>query len=440
MLGKITLTKNNGGGGGGDANLNVFAQNTEPTTTEGVWIDTSATGDLPELTDFEPACIELIPTDLKNGNGWELVNWVTGINYHLGSGQCLMANVGDFIYNYVGDYNNNGRCYKINAIDKSVTEINAPPGSGARSNKFIEYGNNLYVFAVGGNKAYKLDTSNDTWTQLADMPYTAYTQVALKGTDVYLFSETNDKLFYKYNILTNEYTQLSSNSSFALSASHQFIIGDKIYFVSGTIFSIYDIENDTFTETTAPYDTSYCGACMLSTDFYIFGGTSSGGKNAYKYDTITNEWTRLADLPEGLGKTNAILTDDGIVLYVFGAGTSIYSVYLYNHRNNTYAKLQNLPDGLANNASESYAIYNDNIYLAGTGSSQGYGKYCIFKLSIKEFINDYIYICYALDEVNVKLSDKLSIPVSNAYISKNGSLKQYPAYYGDGTQWNLLPS
>ena len=57
MQGRMNLPVRGGGGEG--VTLNVFAQSAEPATKNGIWINTSASGSLPEMSKFEYDGVEI---------------------------------------------------------------------------------------------------------------------------------------------------------------------------------------------------------------------------------------------------------------------------------------------------------------------------------------------------------------------------------------------
>lgn len=80
------------------------------------------------------------------------------------------------------------------------------------------------------------------------------------------------------------------------------------------------------------------------------------------------------------------------------------------------------------------AIGNDVYLFGGFGSATKAYKY----QPGTPLSNGYIYILTPDDAYKVKLSKLLQMYFYNAYIYDNNALLDYPCYYGDGTNWNLI--
>lgn len=119
-----------------------------------------------------------------------------------------------------------------------------------------------------------------------------------------------------------------------------------------------------------PYQFYQGSAVAIGTDIYLFGTkystTASNHQIAYKYDTLTDTYTRLTNIPYEFyqGFAVAIGTD----IYLLGKGTYNYK---YDVLTDTYTQVRNIPynfiDGLA-------TAVGTNIYLFG-GSNSSYGQY-----------------------------------------------------------------
>ena len=133
----------------------------------------------------------------------------------------------------------------------------------------------------------------------------------------------------------------------------------------------------------------YCGAVVvIGTDIYLFGSYETNyQKYAYKYDTLTNSYARITNIP---------------VMFTFGTAAAI----------------------------------GTEIFLIG-GNQQRHGN---FKIINVQFKNKYIYLFSVEDKYETKICNNVNIPVCYARICKDNTLQAYPAYYGDGIQWNRLPN
>ena len=146
MLGRLNLSKRNGGGGGGggDLSLNVFAQAAEPSIKNGIWINTSASGSLPLIENFDYDGIEIVNNVFHNAPNNDVI-YISNqsIPYDFYNGSAVV--IGTDIYMF-----------------------------GSSSSNYRKY-------------AYKYDTRMDTYTRLSDIPYDSYRGSAVAiGTDIYM--------------------------------------------------------------------------------------------------------------------------------------------------------------------------------------------------------------------------------------------------------------
>ena len=119
-----------------------------------------------------------------------------------------------------------------------------------------------------------------------------------------------------------------------------------------------------------PYSFYQGSAVAIGTDIYLFGTkystTASNHQIAYKYDTLTDTYTRLTNIPYEFYQGSAVAI--GTDIYLLGKGTYNYK---YDVLTDTYTQVRNIPynfiDGLA-------TAVGTNIYLFG-GSNSSYGQY-----------------------------------------------------------------
>ena len=201
---------------------------------------------------------------------------------------------------------------------------------------------NVYLFGGSGNStaAYKYDTLTDTYTKLTDIPYQFYGSVASIGTNIYLFgsdSSSYHKYAYKYDTLTDTYTKLT-NIPYEFYYGSAASIETNVYLFGGTSGNSttaykYDTLTDTYTKLTdIPYQ-FYGSVASIGTNIYLFGGTS-GSTKAYKYDTLTDTYTKLTDIPYNFYRSSAIFT--GTDIYLFGGAANKTKVQVMTMIPNDY--------------------------------------------------------------------------------------------------------
>lgn len=108
-----------------------------------------------------------------------------------------------------------------------------------------------------------------------------------------------------------------------------------------------------------PYEFYSGSVVAVDTDIYILGGYNSTHNN-YKYDTLTNTYTKMTDIPYVFRASPAAAI--GTNIYLFGSGYSGDSlkVYKYDTLTNTYTQLTNLPARVNTGAA---VVIGTNIYL-----------------------------------------------------------------------------
>lgn len=136
-----------------------------------------------------------------------------------------------------------------------------------------------------------------------------------------------------------------------------------------------------------PYSFSYGSAVSIGTDAYLFGG--EGGKTtAYKYDTLTDTYTKLADIPYSFHQGSAVF--NGVEIYLFWSRVQVMTV---------------IPNDYSN---KSIIISQDECSKKTDIGSIG--------IQNAKFYYDRVY-----------------------YQDENGSLlNTIPTYNGDGTEWTKI--
>ena len=178
-----------------------------------------------------------------------LLNVVTSASYY----PTIGTKVGDWVYSIHGDTWTN-LCYKFNIKTKEAVKLNNAAVKRTDA-KAVLY-NNRYIFIAGGedthynptplNTLYRYDTTNDTWSQLANMPFTSNTaDPVLIGNKLYVFrsasTDTNTNAIY--DISANTWSTFSitigsgSQTSYNLAGTvFYYDNADTIYFFKNKIW------------------------------------------------------------------------------------------------------------------------------------------------------------------------------------------------------------
>lgn len=433
MLGKITLTKNNGGGGGGGANLNVFAQNTEPTTTEGVWIDTSGTGSLPNYNTFNYEGIEC--NDYKYGDHLRIMPMTelkikqatTPIYFDPMKSILFRLDTSFFAYSIIDGATTNladipidtssittttdafcivgeliyyirgtSLCVYNYIHDEWTTLANRPVTFGGGGvNGLIQVGDELYTFGANlsniGTCAYKYNITQDEWTPLTNPPdsINSSTLIVNNQSDVFMIKGTN---LYKYNILTNNYTTLASAPSTLESCRIYHLIGDYIYVCAGQNAYKYDIVNNIWSEISKFYTSINANrgvSCVLDSNLYTVYHNENGA-HIYKYDAGEDRWETIFDLSR---------------VYLREATVNTHAIVLYPS--------------------------SDILIL---------DEWIACKLTPAHTKQNYIYLKTENTGMDAKISNELTAKISGSLICTSTGLYKYPTYVGADDSWHLLPS
>ena len=328
----------------------------------------------------------------------------------------------------------------------------------------VAIGTDIYLFgsyeSTYQKTAYKYNTLTDTYTQLADIPYNFYySSAASVGTDIYLFGSyesTYQKTAYKYNTLTNTYTQLA-NIPYNFYFSSVVAIDTDVYLFGGggnaNYVYKYNTLTNTYTQLANIPSFKSGGIVAIGTDIYLFGGNgpSSYQKTAYKYNTLTNTYIQLTNTPHYF--TSGGIVAIGTDVYLFGGngnGTSLYqkTAYKYNTLTDTYTQLADIPYSFLGSVAVTVA---DKIFLLG-GRSYPTKIQC-YETATKTYENNtavivqgiYYSSSYLVKLLNVEgslVSEnqylKYAFKKALFYDETDGLQDTLPVYYGNGTKWTQI--
>lgn len=391
-----------GGNNNGSSKLNIYAQLTEPPKKEGIWIQTS-----------NQYAKVVNDTELYFANAWMTNPSLATAPFSIGN--CASIKVGTKIY-YIPQTTYALWCY--DTVTNVWTQKTKPPYNGADWANCASFGDYIYAFggyysSSGLKTGYKYNVVTDTWTQLADIPVTLHHAcVEYYNGKVYLLGGTignNDsKTVYEYNIATNTWTQKTSGPTDFTWAS-SCIVGSKIYIHGGKLYSsgsdgtflsinlCYDAELDSWTTLADMPNYIYDGSSIaMGSNLYVLGHYS----RFYKYDILTDIWTVMPNIPSIPTNKNTHVLAHVIStkIYVLSSGVSDFSVYSFN------------------------AKPFDANTLVIFKSSLGSGAY-------------YTELVTPSKPIQGSVFTRLTIGFNNAWLYYNGNLQEYPTYYGDGTKW-----
>ena len=374
---------------------NIFMQETEPETKEGIWV--KANKQVDKIESIE---------NLITGEG-EWIDTYSNLPHNIYQSSCAVSIENDiYIFGGYGSENYK-KAYKYNTLNNTYTQLTDIPYS-FQTGCVATVGTDIYLF--GGynnfNTAYKYDTITDTYTQLANIPYGYYgAGISAVGTDIYLFGTSykiaDKKKVYKYDTLTNTYTQLTNMSFISEYSSIKCLsINTDIYifFAGGNTENIL-YKYDTLAKIYTPLSNSpipvytASGICVNNSNIYLFSGGGSDTKNlAYKYDTITDTYTQLANIPYGFLDGNVVSVLNKI--YLLGGDSHMTMIQVYE-----------LP----------ILSFDDKTIILIQGTGQ-------YKTQLYENEDIDGRLLYSFDDVKYNTTE-------------DGLDDTLPTYYGTGTEW-----
>lgn len=259
----------------------------------------------------------------------------------------------------------------------------------------VSSSNKLYTFRGNSTTFYEYDIDTDTWTTLSAAPATVYQGGDLvEGPDGYLYGMPGRSLnsFWRYDIANDTWSDGDAADAPATLYYGSSLVYDGsryIYVLRGNsddAYYRYDTQADTWDNLTstdfgAPtnVDTNnvYLGGDLAyngdSTMYAIQGNTRAGFAS---YDSGSNEWTQLADLP-ALPYNGAQIEYDSTsnaVYYVSGWIKPFF--YKYDVGNSTWSQLEDAP-GVIRNGATMRNVGGTLYILAGNATT--FWKYNIAK-------------------------------------------------------------
>lgn len=376
----------NKGSGGGSSKANIFIQNTEPETKEGIWFKkTAGTYD------------KLITADRLTGN-------IITNTWEAFSTSVLASRVHSYgKYLYILD---KGIRYdtETNTEIPDYTTVQGGYGSAIIDDK-------IYFFNTTQNAGFD-------WVTTCN----------------------------RYDITTNSWeTYSESSGSLDINAigSTAVAVGNKIYLISGnsgntTSINTFDIITKEWAKANInlPYSTFYGTCASVGTKIYIFGGLEVANRNKrIVYDTISNTISTEADIPFNSTEDSAV-----------SIGTNIYiihsnSVYVFDTIKEMYENLGTIPITFSNPDSyKSKSTVIDNvIYLISPGNNLTKiipPANINFEPNSVVLQNGSTYKTSLLTQP-ANVQGRVTTSFANAYMTDNSGnlITTDEKYYGNGTSW-----
>lgn len=382
--------------GDGGSMVNVFAQQEEPRTKDGIWLQTTENYDSVSLW--------------KRGTAWLVDDYVTTIPYTFNTGHGAI--VGDNVYLFGGD-GGTTTAYKYNLTTRQYTKLPNIPWQCSYTRCVVK-GTDIYVGGSWSTTTFgKFDTLTETFTKLASTPHRIDgASAAIVGDFIYMFGGNSTRYIAKYDILNNSWTRLSVQTPELFLYGDPFVIGTDIYYINPSVYN---------------------------------GSAYVMAKNNYKFDTLTDTFVTLETPVLENFKVQGAVKDDDFV-YLFGS-TIISpiqnSACTYYPASGKYVVLD-APPQVTSGSGGMITKYNGQILMFG--QSEGWIMTKESDIS-PQYLGKTVSVAMTNEGVDCKLvktplnffgfDEHCIVKINDIdyYNEDTESVLTVPIYCGDGTQW-----
>lgn len=219
-----------------------------------------------------------------------------------------------------------------------LPDVGRDDGVAVMADNQLFFGTGLRADWSYGREFYSLDPVTAAWGTVAPMPAGAQRQYAcaFAGPSCF-FVFGGDGVggplnnLYKYSLLTNSWSQMTSKPGNGLFGASCFCFGDNIIIAGGKFQGSgpassevwqYTISSDTWLQkNNFPYGGRFRASAtvMNGTGYLMFGLDQNNlfKKTMHSYDPATDSWTPLPDFPQTYGRAYAALNfiDDRLILF-----------------------------------------------------------------------------------------------------------------------------
>ena len=190
-------------------------------------------------------------------------------------------------------------------------------------------------------------------------------------------------------------------------------------------------ESNTF----MPSGDYYLAGASVGTKVYMCGGSINTTATRI-YDTATGVWTTGSAMPSGDYRLAGASV--GTKVYMCGGSINTTATRIYDTATGVWTTGSAMPSGDYGLAGASVGT---KVYMCGGVTNKTATR--ILSIPNLEYLEDTAIILtgkYVNGTAinNTKILDNVSIEVEDAWLFKNGFLKSYETYIGNGTQWNLF--
>ena len=253
-----------------------------------------------------------------------------------------VPSIGDYIYLFGSNYGST-TAYKYDIRKDEYTKIANIPEDVTDNSAVTSCFGHPYIFGAGSvsKSVYKYDTATNTYSKMKDLPaIMSHGSAFNNGTGIiYLFglgSGNQEEYYYIYTFdtATNTYTKqgnMANNETFeygcgVIKDSYIYLFGGGI---NGNKYFKYSINTNECTEfpSNTPISLTHASVANTNGTIYTLGGNSEP-KYVYKYDTDTDTFTKMNDLPFNVNDSGC--TAHYNMIYTFGGQSNDSQTYRYN--------------------------------------------------------------------------------------------------------------
>lgn len=316
----------------------------------------------------------------------------------------------------------------------------------------IAVGTDIYMFSgvtTDSNKAEKYNTITDTCSNLAE--YNPTSDELANGGSLFwdeslnAIGIINNKDYTHYMLDTNIYDNSGSVNSQFTWYSHMLLpnFNNNIYNAAASALLILNNINKNVTKVAIPVTGYYSGwhTILKGNSIYLFPCDSYNMLKTYRYDIDTNSFTELASMPYGTLKSVAELNNN---IHIFGIKDSgnypqYNKHYIYNINTDTWTEAPDLstPVTLYSRA----VTINDTIYITSAdANAKTILKYREPSISFEPnsvvLQNGSTYKTALLTQP-ANVQGRVTTSFDKAYMtdSSGNLITTDERYYGNGTEW-----
>lgn len=224
------------------------------------------------------------------------------------------------------------------------------------------------------NNEINADPPTNNWIQIS-LPNNTYQAgwlwVANIGNNIYIGNESNSGSYYqffvKYDINTNTFTDLPTNSEICACGYGSKLISDNVnlyYFANdGVKFSS---NNQMWSNLSYPiiFRNGEAGCGLINGKIFYFGGRNFTRTIRY-YDILTNSWDSISTLYYYRTNSSAVISFNNNLFVIGGNSEAEKKVSVFNPTTGALSKKNDCPYKTDENA----VVFNDLVYIIGENES-----------------------------------------------------------------------